>query len=403
VPTQPPRTAATRPAAAPKPDRAGTRPDRAGTRPDQAGSSGTGPPRRPPAPPLPGRDPIWARLLIGLGVLLVLGSVGLIGAGKLLIHRYDHQVKKETLLGDGARVEPRSEPARLVGPLNYLLIGSDARAWAPENGQRSDTIIILHIPASLDRAYLLSIPRDLRVEIPPFPVNGFRGSHEKINAAFEYGGGGSGGIQLLSMTLANLLDIRFDGAAVIDFNGFQDVVKTLGGVDMCVDQRVTSIHLDQNGKGLHNRGSTGQPAVYEPGCREFNSWQALDYVRQRYSLPDGDYGRMRHQQEFLRACLIRAREKGIATNPVKIDEVLRAVTGSLTVDTGGVPLESLVFGLRDIRPSNLLGLTVPSEPQWIGNTSYIVAFDEAKLLYRALAADSLDAWALENPTWVNHL
>lgn len=379
------------------------------TTPAAAEPSGTkpgrpGPPRRrPPAPPLPGRDPIWARLLVALGVLLVLASVGLIGAGRFLVHRYDHQVKKETLLAEGARVEPRTERTRLVGPLNYLLIGSDARAWAPENGQRSDTIIIVHIPASLDRAYLLSIPRDLRVEIPPFAVNGFRGSHEKINAAFEHGGAGIGGIQLLSMTLANLLNIRFDGAAVINFDGFQGVVKALGGVDMCVEQRVVSIHLDQNGKGLHNKGSTGQPAVYEPGCHEFNSWQALDYVRQRYSLPDGDYGRMRHQQQFLRACLTRAREQGIATNPIKIDQLIRAVAGSLTVDTGGVSLDSLVFGLRDIRPSNLLGLTVPSEPQWIGNTSYIVAFEEAKLLYKAVAQDSLDTWVVENPTWVNPL
>jgi LCP family protein required for cell wall assembly len=351
---------------------------------------------------VPGRDPIWARLLVAVGVLLVLASVGLIGAGRLLINRYDHQVKRDTLLAEGARVEPRDQRARLVGPLNYLLIGSDARAWSPAAGQRSDTIIIVHIPASLDRAYLLSIPRDLRVEIPPYPPTGFRGSHEKINAAFEYGGGGSGGIQLLSMTLANLLDIRFDGAAVIDFTGFKDVVKALGGVDMCVDHRVVSIHLDQTGKGLDQPGA-GQPAVYEPGCQEFNSWQALDYVRQRYSLPDGDYGRMRHQQQFLHALLVRARENGVATNPVKLDALIRAVAGSLTVDTGGVSLDSLVFGLRDIRPSNMIGLTVPSEPQWIGDTSYIVAFDEAKHLYQALAEDSLDTWVVENPTWANHL
>jgi LCP family protein required for cell wall assembly len=354
---------------------------------------------------LPGRDPIWARVSLVFGVLLILLSGGVLGAGKVLASRYDHSVKKQTLIAEDARVEVRPQQrSRIVGPLNFLLLGSDARPDSPGDGQRADTVIIAHVPASLDKVYLISIPRDLRVEIPPYPPTGFGGGREKINSAFEYGGAGSGGVQLLSMTLARLMDIRFDGAAVVDFAGFQSVVKALGGVDMCIDHRVVSVHwgFDEKGKYKHPRLG-GKPMVYEPGCRRLNDWQALDYVRQRYSLPDGDYGRMRHQQQFLRALFERAREEGVATNPIKADQIIRAVAGTLTVDTGGVPLEALMFGLRDIRPSSLMGVSVPSEPRWIGNTSYIVALDEAEGLYRAIAEDTVDTWILQNPSWVNRL
>jgi LCP family protein required for cell wall assembly len=373
------------------------------------GAKPPGPPEVPGAPqsvrpPTPGRDPLWARLLIVFGALLALMSGTLIGASKVLAHRYESSVKKDTLLAQDARATPREEPARIVGPLNYLLLGSDARPDNPSAGQRADSIIVAHVPAGLDRAYLISIPRDLRVEIPPYAPTNFRGSRDKINAAYEYGGGGSGGVQLISMTLANLLGVRFDGAALVDFDGFQNVVKALGGVDMCIDHRVVSEHVgfDEDGKYLHpDRG--GKAVVYEVGCRELNGWQALDYVRQRYSLPDGDYGRQRHQQQFLQALLVRARQQGVATNPIKLDRLIRTVFGTLTVDTGGVPLDALAFGLRDIRSDDIVGITVPSEPTWIGNTSYILPFDEALNLYQAIADDSLEAWADANPTWVNRL
>jgi len=403
----------TRPVSARKPAPRG-----AATGPRRApGSTARRPKRRPghpakPRKPAKGarktrtrRDPLWARLMIAVGVLLVLASGGLIGAGKVLAHRYDSSVKKDTLIADDARADPARAPSRIVGPLNFLLLGSDARPEENIDGTRADTIIVAHVPASLDRVYLVSIPRDLRVEIPPYPPNGFEGSHEKINAAFQAAGGGSDGVQLVSMTVAKLLNIRFDGAAVVDFTGFQDVVKALGGVDLCVDHRVVSEHVgfDDKGKYLHPKDG-GEAVVYEVGCREFNGWQALDYVRQRYSLPDGDYGRQRHQQQFLQAVLRKARAQGFTTNPIKLDRLIRAVAGTLTVDTGGMSLESLVFGLREIGPGDIIGVTVPSEPAWIGNTSYILPFEEeAASLYDAVAGDSLEAWVDANPQWVNRL
>jgi LCP family protein required for cell wall assembly len=325
-------------------------------------------------------------------VVLVLLSAGTLGAVKFLVHRYDSAVHKAALLDPGARAAAPGTggfvPTSLRGPLNYLLLGSDARDTNPSMGQRSDTIIVVHVPASMDRAYLISIPRDLRVTIPADPAHNFGGSTEKINAAFNYGGGGTGGFQLMSRTLTNLLGIRFDGAAIINFDGFRHVVGIMGGVDMCVDQLTRSIHTH---------------AVYQPGCQHLAPWQALDYVRQRETLPDGDFDRQRHQQQFLKALFEQALSRGVASNPIKLDGIIRAVGNSLTVDTNGVPLDELVFSLRAVQPSTLVGIKLPSYPTMIGNTSYVLPYPGAGSLYRAIAQDTVDSWLLANQAWVNRL
>src|SRR5215467_1289652 len=153
------------------------------------------------------RSPWWTKLLIGIGALLAVVSLGLIGAEKVFNVRYLDSLRHGKLLSPDAR-----NGTSLRGPLNFLLIGSDFRVKNPGMGARSDTVIIVHIPATLDRAYLISIPRDLRVSIPPDPDRGFTGRQDKINASFQYGGQGEGGVQLLSETLTQLVGVRFDGA-----------------------------------------------------------------------------------------------------------------------------------------------------------------------------------------------
>jgi LCP family protein required for cell wall assembly len=361
---------------------------------------------------LPGRDPLWARLFVVFGTVLVLLAAVSISAQRILATRYNNSVHHDTLLDPGARAAPPPPHATLRGPLNFLLIGSDARVWAPGNGQRSDTTIIVHIPASLDRAYLVSIPRDLRVDIPEYPPTNFHGAHGvKINGAFQAGGGGRGGAQLLSATLNNLTGVQFDGAVIVDFDGFKKVVELLGGVTMCIDERTESHHVgfDKDGNYLAPwKGDDGQirvhestPYVYEVGCRLLKPWEALDYVRQRKSIPDGDWGRERHQQQFLRAILDEAIRQGMVTDPLKADAFIRAVGSALTVDTGTVPLDELVYGLRSIRPSSLVGVRVPGVDQYINGYAYVLQTELAGSLYAAIRNDTLEEWTTTNPSYVN--
>ncbi|TDC73218.1 LytR family transcriptional regulator [Micromonospora sp. KC606] len=301
---------------------------------------------------------------------------------RTLAHRYERAVNRGELLAPDAR-QPRTD---LDGGLNYLLVGTDRRTDSSRPDQRSDTILIVHVPPGMRQAYLISVPRDLLVTIPP--GNGYPGGQDKINAAYEHGGGGRGGTRLLSTVLTRLTGIRFDGAALVDFAGFKEVIDLLGGVRMCVDTEVRSIH-------------TGN--VFSPGCQQMNGAQALDYVRQRYDLPGGDYDRQRHQQQLLRAVLDKAGQTDLRGDPVKLDRVLRAVGGSLTVDTNGVPLQELALALRALPADALSGVQVPSYPQMIGSVSYVVLDNGGSGLFDAVRAGRVPGWASAHPRWVNRL
>lgn len=300
-----------------------------------------------------------------------------------IVERYDRALTKEELLNP----EARRKPSAASGPLNYLLIGSDQRPRQTSDDQRSDTIIIAHVPKGMDRAYLVSVPRDLLVQIPSAP-NGYPGGTDKINAAFQAGGTDQGGTQLLSATLTNLTGLRFDGAALINFEGFKKVVDLLGGVRMCVDTEVRSIHTN---------------AVFTPGCHEMNGAQALDFARQRYGLPGGDYDRQRHQQQLLRAIMERAGAADVVGNPVKLDQVLRAAGSALTVDTNGVPVESLAFSLRGLRSDQISGVQLPSYPEEGYGISYVRLDPSGDGLFAALRENRVREWAEANPRWVNRL
>ncbi len=258
---------------------------------------------------------------------MTMSGAALIGA-EVLINRYTGAVHRQPMLG-GAGVVTTS----LVGPLNVLLVGVDERtAQDDPEGTRADSIIVMHINAAHDSAYLLSIPRDTLADIPAFSKTGYQAGRDKINAAFRYGSGAgagrAGGFELLAATVRDLTGISFNAGAIINFAGFRSVVDALGGVDLCVDQKVTSIHLNTHGGDLRLGGAA---QVYLPGCQHLVPWQALDFARQRYGLPDGDYDRQRHQQQLLKAIAKQAISRGVS-NPAGLDRMLTAGGRALTVD-----------------------------------------------------------------------
>ncbi|WP_456238346.1 LCP family protein [Micromonospora tarapacensis] len=313
--------------------------------------------------------------------MLLLAALSVVGL-RVLADRYQRTVAREQLLDPSARTD-RTD---LDGPINYLLVGSDRRPGDSDAQQRTDTILIVHVPAGLREGYLVSVPRDLLVTIPP--GGGYPGGEDKINTAYEYGGGGQAGAQLLSATLARLTGIRFDGAALVDFAGLRDVIDLLGGVDMCVRNEVRSIHTDR---------------VFHPGCQRMDGAQALDYVRQRYDLPGGDYDRQTHQQQLLGAMLERAGETRLRANPVQIHRLIQAVGESLTMDTNGVPVEDLLLALHGLATDGLRGVQVPSYPQTIDQVSYVRLDNGGDGLFEAVRGTRMPQWAGTHPRWVTRL
>jgi LCP family protein required for cell wall assembly len=356
-------------------------------------------------------DPLWARLLVVSGaVVMLLSGVSIVGV-KVLVARSTAGIDNRNLLGGGAVDDNRRS---IEGTLNVLLVGIDQRPDNLKEPIRSDSIIVLHIPRSQDRAYLVSIPRDLLVDVPAYPKNKVGAQRAKINAAFalgwENGGGREGGFELLAMTV-----VRFNAGAIVDFGGFSRVVEQLGGVDMCIDQRVVSRHIgwDKNGKhatpfigvGGETRNPNSTPMVYEPGCRHLKPWEALDYVRQRKGLVNGDYDRQRHQQQFLKAIVREAKDQGVTSNPLKAVQVMNAAGRALMVDTQGVPIETWAFTLRNITDNELTmlktnGGKVNSVVDPVLGSCEVLT-PESREMFEALKTDRLDEFVLAHPDFVN--
>ena len=135
---------------------------------------------------------------------------------------------------------------------------------------------------------------------------------EKINAAFSYYGP-NGTIS----TVEHLTNVRMRHLAIIDWAGFKDLSRAVGGVPVYIPRRSTT----------PARRSSGRPAQ-----QTLEGKKALAYVRTRYGLQNGDFDRIARQQNFLRAMMKKMLAKGTMRNPVKLTRTLSALTQNLTVD-----------------------------------------------------------------------
>jgi LCP family protein required for cell wall assembly len=361
------------------------------------------------------KAPLWAKLLTGFGAVLLVGAGASVVAARYLIDELTSNIQTTTtVLGNdttvAAPVTRAPSPQLPRGALNLLLLGLDTRSgWAAQgDSSRSDTILILHISASHDNAYMISIPRDMVATIPADSSMDFGGSREKINAAYAYGSmngrGWTGGAKLATRTVHKLTGITFNGVAVIDFDGFKGILEALGGVHMCVDKDMWSSHyrVDSHGRISY---AVGADPTYPPhdalwfrkGCRDMKPWEALEYSRLRHST-NGDYDRQRHQQQLLRAMAAKATSKGILSNPAKVSAILKAAGSSLKLDTGGVPVNDFIFGLKGLAAADLIPIKTNDGTfaTASGGDGEGISTSTRKL-FRAAASDHLDRFLLAHP------
>jgi LCP family protein required for cell wall assembly len=326
------------------------------------------------------RKPRWGRiaLLAGLAVLViaVIAGISLYGYANGLDKDLKRTDAFSTLTGD------RPKPA-VKGTMNILLVGSDSRdpdAKEDEaNAWRADTLILMHIPADHKSAQLISIPRDLWVVVPKSNSAACGdGSRAKINASFAFGG-----LPRAVHTVECLTDVKVDHVAAIDFGGFKEVTDALGGVDLKVEQSITSIHKP------HRK--------FTKGTMHMNGDQALDWVRQRYQFARGDFARMQHQQDFLKALMDKAASSGTLADVGKLNSFLKAVTAAVTVDND-FSLTDSAMEFRSLRGDNLTFITSPNKgSETIAGQSVVVSDREKALsLYKAVRGDTMKDWMATN-------
>jgi anionic cell wall polymer biosynthesis LytR-Cps2A-Psr (LCP) family protein len=307
-------------------------------------------------------------------------------------------------------------PKTIDGAINVLMLGMDERKGAEAEGAiRADSIIIMHIPASHDQAYLISLPRDAKVSIPPYPQTGFAGaSSERINAAFAFGATNNGapdsspegrarGAQLTAMTIDQLTPggLAFNAVMILNYDGFLSILEILGGVDMCVDEQVWSIHYYQDGtRAVGYDLEDGVGKYYPEGCYAMQPWEALDFARQRH-LSDGDYGRQRHQQQLIKAIIKKATSAGVLTDPGKILDLQRAAGDLLTLDLGGVPVEEWFYTLSGLGADDLTMIkTNGGKFTSAGEGGGEALSDDSVALLQALSTGTVLDFLLLHPDWV---
>ncbi len=323
--------------------------------------------------------PRWARVLMVTGLVLVLlaGGVGI--SGWLLVHRYESQVAHQDILGDAPR--PKKEQHGQATPLNLLLLGSDSRLGETGKGtypgERSDTIMLLHISASRSSAAIISIPRDSYVDIPA--GGPWKGGKNKLNAAFAFGGA-----PLAAKAVIQLTGVPLDGAMIIRFAGLRKMVDAVGGVNVCVDYDVKSSNSSR---------------IWRKGCHDMSGAEAEEFMRERKNVPGGDIGRMHQQQLVVQAVIAKVSGNGLLTNPLTLDKLLITAAQTMTIDNS-LDLRQLALTVKDVKPGNVKYATVPYtrlDLKTPAGSAVELNQVKAGAMFAAIRSDTLDQWLIDNP------
>lgn len=273
------------------------------------------------------------------------------------------------------RVRRVPDVASVLSPSNptvetFLLVGSDTRAGAdPDSpdyggigsetdvtGSRSDTIMLLRRDKATGQAALLSIPRDLWVQIPGKGPN-------RINAAY------SQGPSVLVQTVQQALGLPVHHYVEIDFVGFKSLVDAIGGVELCFLHPTRDTHTGLN--------------VEQPGCLTMNGVQALSYARSRYyeQYIDGewkidgtaDLGRTKRQQDFVNRALQGALAE-VKANPFHAGRIIRDGGSAVSID-GDLDLFAAGSSLRTAVGSGLDAVSLPVRGETIGGKAVLQLAD----------------------------
>lgn len=320
----------------------------------------------------PRRSRSTTAFLVLAGLLSLVIAAGS-GASVFGIHALEDQLVHVPVGPDctGAACIPSVEPECVRHACTYLVLGSDTRRGLSREeqarfgsqeqvqGERADTIILVQVDVPHDRTVVLSIPRDLRVEIPGHGVG-------KINTAFSYGP------EVMVRTVRRLTGLRVNHYIQIDFVGFRRAVDALGGVPICVNRPM----FDQKA-GLR---------LPRAGCYDLNGAQALAFVRARSVEGDliPDFSRIARQQQFMRAVINKALS---IWSVFKLPSLVRAVGRNLVLSRNLdlYDLQDLSRELADLGQRGVIFRVVPSVPEEVDGVSYLRLVEpDASELFRRM-------------------
>ncbi len=346
-----------------------------------------------PPPPAPARRRLPRTALLAGRVTLALAAVvALVGTGTVwtYLHARDNAFNQVRALDEN---DPNVRREGQEGDENYLIVGTDTRAGAngrigagttaETEGSRSDSVILLNIPANRSRVVGVSFPRDLSVDRPDcqawdnqketytdetIPAE----TNAKLNTAF-----GVGGPRCLVSVLQQMTHLKINHFISIDFVGFEKMVDKVGGVEVCSPQ---PLYDEELGRILSKSGK-----------QQVKGKAALNYVRARKISAEGngDYGRIKRQQLFLSSLLRSMLSNQVLSNPGTLNGLITAfqqyaLVERITTDD----LLDLASSLRDLQASRVTFATVPTAGTMEdGSGNEIPRTDDIRALFDAIIDD----------------
>lgn len=268
-------------------------------------------------------------ILVLIVVFVLSGMVGAFFANALVDNKpdYDNDKKGMLVAKDKATV---------------MIMGVDERE---DDVGRSDTLMIATLDPEKNQAAILSVPRDTRVKIRGY---GF----DKINAAYAYGGR-----KLTQETIENLLNTHIDHYIKINVHGFTKIIDALGGIDIDVEKRMYYEDPWDDDGGLY--------IDLQPGMQHMDGKTAITYVR--YRDEEGDIGRIKRQQNFMKAVMDKLVSPTIIP---KLPSIVSAVSDSVETDMSVSELLSFLGTLQEAKDNGLKSDMVPGKPVYIEGVSY---------------------------------
>lgn len=306
-------------------------------------------------------------LLFGAGVGAYTGYLGL---------AWDTGTAKSDDPALAKQLQSSKQGAKDEGPtaIDILFLGTDAAepaaTSAASTGFTTDLIMVAHIPADRSGVQLVSIPHDTWVRVPGH-------GHDTIETSAAVGG-----LPLAVRTVSEFLDITIDHVAVVDLAGLSDLTDLVGGVEVNSSTAFES--------GGHD---------FTVGLNALDGAAALAFVQERSAFPDGDLQRIRNQQEFLRAMGSQVMSADYELNPLKMSELVRALSPFLTVDSGlnASTLVTLASELKGISADDFDFVAAPTENSGVPDDGTRLIADRGGLerLKQAIADDSVSDYAFE--------
>ncbi|WP_211718569.1 LCP family protein [Nocardiopsis sp. MG754419] len=317
---------------------------------------------------------------MSLGQWAACATTAVVIAGSLVVYTgYRDVLGIET-----ADVDPDGwgdRPAQVEGLHNILLLGTDERAgddasYNELNGVRPDVLVVVSIDVDQGGVTMVNLPRDTMVEIPPCDPGeggaGWSGGVDQLNHAMTYGG-----MDCQGNAVETITGIHLDHMVLVDFAGFEHIVDSIGGIEMCVPEPIDD-------PKAHIRLDAGE--------QRLDGEQALGLARSRDSAANGsDLGRIENQQRMMGAILREVTSGDILSSPSNLVSFLDSVTDSLVTDNGLTidKMTELAVAMREVDLGRMTMLTAPVEDYQADNNKVQLREPDAQHLFTSVAAGEL--------------